>query len=142
MPKAILGYWDHRGLAEPIRYLLHYSKVDFVDKRYTADVAGYEEWQKDKFGLGLDFPDLPYYIEGDFSLTQSITIISYLGYRNGLVAKTTEQHRRTIMAEQQSVVFRQNLKYFVEGDEYGKIGREEFLKRVQPMFQEWEISWE
>ncbi len=29
-----LGYWDIRGLAEPIRYLLKYAGVKFNDKRY------------------------------------------------------------------------------------------------------------
>ncbi|GBN67965.1 Glutathione S-transferase [Araneus ventricosus] len=138
MAKPILGYWELRGRAEPIRYLLHYKKVDFVDKRYTAGVAGYEEWQKDKFSLGLDFPNLPYYIEGEFRLTQSIAIIRYLGYQHGLVAKTDEQQRRVLVAEQQSIDFRQKLRSFAEADEYKETGKEEFLKSVQPLLQQWE----
>ena len=55
-----LGYWPVRGRAEPIRYMLHYLGVAFNDKRYAA-----EEWGKDRGNLGLDFPDLPYLIDGD-----------------------------------------------------------------------------
>ncbi|CAL1275161.1 unnamed protein product [Larinioides sclopetarius] len=138
MAKPMLGYWELRGRAEPIRYLLYYKKVDFEDKRYTADATGYKEWQKDKYSIGLDFPNLPYYIEGNLKLTQSIAIIRYLGFQHGLIAKTDEQQRRTLVAEQQSVDFREKLKSFAEGDEYEKTGKEEFLKSVQPMLQQWE----
>ncbi|GIX96608.1 glutathione S-transferase Mu 1 [Caerostris darwini] len=81
MGKPLLGYWDLRGLAEPIRYLLHYVKVDFEDKRYQFTQDG---WQKDKFALGLDFPNLPYYMEGDVKLTQSTAILRHLARKHGL----------------------------------------------------------
>ncbi|GBN57164.1 Glutathione S-transferase Mu 1 [Araneus ventricosus] len=138
MGKPILGYWDLRGRGEPIRYLLHYKEVDFEDKRYPADAVGFEEWQRDKFSLGFDFPNLPYYIDGDIKLTQSIAIVRYLGNKLGLDGKTDEQKRRVLVAEQQSVDFRDKLRAFVVGSEYEKTGKEAFLKSVQPMFQLWE----
>ncbi|GIX96614.1 glutathione S-transferase class-mu 26 kDa isozyme 51 [Caerostris darwini] len=79
MTKPILGYWDIRGIAEPIRFLLHYKQIDFVDKRYAF---GTDDWQNDKLALGLDFPNLPYFIDGDVKLTQSITIMRYLAEKN------------------------------------------------------------
>ncbi|CAL1275164.1 unnamed protein product [Larinioides sclopetarius] len=138
MVKPILAYWDLRGRGEPIRYLLHYKKVDFEDKRYPVDAVGFQEWPKDKNNLGLDFPNLPYYIDGDIKLTQSIAIMRYLGQKLGLDGKTDEQKRRVLVAEQQSVDFRDKLRSFVMSDECETIGKEEFLKRVQPMFQLWE----
>jgi len=32
--KPELGYWDARGAGAPIRYVLHYSGVEFVDTMY------------------------------------------------------------------------------------------------------------
>ena len=32
--RPVLGYWNTRALAEPIRLLLHYAGVSFEDKRY------------------------------------------------------------------------------------------------------------
>jgi len=37
--------------------------------------------------MGFDFPNLPYYIDGDTKLTQSSAILRYLGRKHGLVAK-------------------------------------------------------
>ena len=31
-----LGYWAIRGLAQPIRLLLHYANVDFIDRLFQA----------------------------------------------------------------------------------------------------------
>ncbi|GBN99356.1 Glutathione S-transferase Mu 1, partial [Araneus ventricosus] len=138
MVKPIVAYWDFRGRGEPIRYLLHYKKVDFEDKRYPNDAVGFQEWQKDKFSLGFDFPNLPYYIDGDIKLTQSIAIMRYLGNKLGLDGKTDEEKRRVLVAEQQSVDFRQKLRSFAMVNEYESAGKDEFLKSVQPMFQLWE----
>ena len=42
---ATLAYYDVRGLAQPIRFLLAYLKVKFTDKHYTDS----KEWfEKDK----------------------------------------------------------------------------------------------
>lgn len=65
-----LGYWDIRGLADSIRLLLVNNNVNFEDKRYSNP----DDWfKKDKFNLGLDFPNLPYLIDGDVKLTQVCT---------------------------------------------------------------------
>jgi glutathione S-transferase len=68
-----LGYWNVRGLAQPIRYLLKYKGIQFNDKRYGSgadssipDLESVRKiWNQDKFNLGLDFPNLPFYIDGD-----------------------------------------------------------------------------
>jgi len=98
-----LGYWDIRGLADPIRFLLHYKKVAFEDKRY-AFTSG--EWQKDKFNLGLDFPNLPYLFDGDVRITQSTTILRYLAEKYHLDGKTPEEKLKVSLVEQQIIDLR------------------------------------
>ena len=71
-----IGYWDIRGLAEPIRMLLKHLNIEFEEKRYgfgnesEASFPNLDEWLAEKFTLGLDFPNLPYLIDGDFKMTE------------------------------------------------------------------------
>jgi glutathione S-transferase len=72
--KIIFGYWDLRGLGQSIRFMLKYLNIDYQEIRYKLgdsmeDPNYREDWLKDKFRLGLDFPNIPYYIEGDIKLT-------------------------------------------------------------------------
>lgn len=69
----VLGYWDLRGLASTIRNLLYYKGIEFEDKLYTIGPAPEYDgsgWLTDRSTLGLDFPNLPYYLDGDIKLTQ------------------------------------------------------------------------
>jgi len=78
------GYWAIRGLAQPIRLLLNYLHVPFTERRYVqADNFSREDWDKEKFTLGLAFPNLPYLFDGDVKLTQSHSIITYISRRYG-----------------------------------------------------------
>ena len=84
--KPTLGYWNIRALAQPIRYLLVIAEVDFIDKRYPfgegntfAEIESIGKyWRQDKENLGLDFPNLPYYIDGDVKVVYLIIIVSLL----------------------------------------------------------------
>ncbi|GIZ04207.1 glutathione S-transferase Mu 3 [Caerostris extrusa] len=135
MVKPILGYWNKRGRVEPIRYLLHHKNVDFEDKRY---IFGQDEWKKVKFTLGFDFPNLPYYIDGDTKLTQSVAILRYLGGKYDLDGKDDQQKLRINVAEQQSIDFREALRRFVNREDYDS-ARDEFIKTTIPaMFKMWE----
>jgi hypothetical protein len=91
--KPRLGYWKIRGLAEPIRQLLHYAKVDFEVRRCMRppreqggragsltlaarqDVMfeSSESWAAAKAENkdGLAFPNLPHWIEDGIAITQS-----------------------------------------------------------------------
>lgn len=71
----VVGYWNIRGFASPIRNLLHYKEVEFEDKVYTIGPApeyNISGWTDVKPTLGLDFPNLPYYIDDDVKLSQVI----------------------------------------------------------------------
>ncbi len=84
MSKApTLAYWDTRGLAQSIRLLLKYAGVQFNDKRYEfgpgstlAEIESIQKyWLPDKFNLGLDFPNLPYYIDGDLKVGYHLIVL-------------------------------------------------------------------
>ncbi|GFU01739.1 glutathione S-transferase Mu 1 [Trichonephila clavipes] len=134
MAKPILGYWNVRGITEPIRYLLRYKKADFDEKRY---VVGQDEWQKEKFSLGLEFPNLPYYIDGDMKLTQSVAILRYLARKHCLDGKTGEEKRRIALAEQQILDFRANLRKLAFSENYEN-DKDEFIKDLPKQYQLWE----
>ncbi|XP_054163618.1 glutathione S-transferase-like [Oppia nitens] len=102
----ILGYWNVRGLGEPIRLLLAYTGTEYEDKRYTLGAAPeYDrtEWINDKQSLGLDFPNLPYYIDGDLKLSQSLAINRYIARKNNLNGQSDEEKLRVDLVEQQLV---------------------------------------
>lgn len=125
MSTPTLGYWDIRGLAEPIRYLLHYKSIEFEDRRYQD----YDSWQNDKFQLNLDFPNLPYYIDDNVKLTQSTAILRYLARKHNLLGKTEEEKVRAELAEQQITDFRTSMIRTIYNPEYEKI-KGEFVRNV------------
>ena len=76
-----LGYWKIRGLAEPIRMLLEYLGVPYKDELYECGPAPEftrESWTKVKYNLDLEFPNLPYLIDGSLKFTESVAIIRYI----------------------------------------------------------------
>ncbi len=72
----ILGYWNIKARAEPIRYLLAYLKVDYKEVNPEA-----RDWFTNRTKYGFDFPNLPYIIDGDFKLTESKAIMEYILYK-------------------------------------------------------------
>ena len=41
--------------------------------------------------MGLEFPNLPYYIEGDLKITQSMAILRYLGRKHKLYGNNDKE---------------------------------------------------
>lgn len=83
-PKIKLGYWKIRGLAHPIRYLLEYVEHPYEDIMYEqGDPPQYsiESWTKVKNQLGLAFPNMPYMIDGEVKITDTIAIMIYLCHK-------------------------------------------------------------
>ncbi|MCL4122931.1 UNVERIFIED_CONTAM: hypothetical protein GTU68_054578 [Idotea baltica] len=110
--KPVLAYWDIRGLAQPIRLLLEYTGTSFEDKYYKCGPApDFDKtcWFGIKFDLGLDFPNLPYYEDGDVKVTQSNAIMRYIARKNDLCGKTDEEKVRVDVLENQSMDFRNGL---------------------------------
>jgi len=104
MAPILLAYWDIRGLAQPIRYLLEYTGAEWEDKLYACGPPpDYDKkcWFGEKETLGLDFPNLPYMIDGDVKMTQTQAILRYIARKYGLTGNTDEEKVRvdTIQAE-------------------------------------------
>ncbi|CAG0900667.1 unnamed protein product, partial [Cyprideis torosa] len=85
-----LGYWQMRGWANPIQFMLEVAEIPYEVKRYPCTLEGVE-WKKDKFNLGLDFPNIPYIIDGDVRLTESLAIMRYIGRKANMVGTTEEE---------------------------------------------------
>lgn len=82
-----LGYWKIRGLAAPIRMLLHYCDVPFADVHYEQSdppELSAAAWLDKKYTLGLDFPNLPYYIDDRGKFVQTLAIMRYIAARHGV----------------------------------------------------------
>ncbi|KAI2518307.1 glutathione S-transferase mu 5 [Homo sapiens] len=100
-----LGYWDIRGLAHAIRLLLEYTDSSYVEKKYTlGDAPDYDrsQWLNEKFKLGLDFPNLPYLIDGAHKITQSNAILRYIARKHNLCGETEEEKIRVDILENQT----------------------------------------
>ncbi len=79
-------------MGQYVRLILEYGGVDYEEKRYDI-VNNPEEWAKVKPNLGLDFPNLPYYIDGDVKLSQSMATLRYLGRKHAPAKNNEEQTR-------------------------------------------------
>lgn len=128
----VLGYWNIRGLAQPIRLLLAYSETEYEDKQYAYGPApDYDRssWLNEKHTLGLDFPNLPYYIDGDVKLTQSIVILRYLARKLKLEPESEEDKIRGDLIEQQIRDIHMNFAMMCYKPEFEKL-KEEYLKNL------------
>uniref|UniRef100_A0A8C0ZUX6 Glutathione S-transferase n=1 Tax=Castor canadensis TaxID=51338 RepID=A0A8C0ZUX6_CASCN len=99
-----LGYWGFRGMTHPIRLLLEYTDSSYEEKRYTiGDAPDYDrsQWLSEKFTLGLDFPNLPYLIDGARKITQSNAILHYIARKHDLCGETEEEKIRVDILENQ-----------------------------------------
>lgn len=89
--KIVLGYWNARSRGGAIRSLLAYCGIPFTNKTYNEDA----EWfGQDKQNIGLDFPNLPYLIDGDKKLTETNAILFYIAIKAGkreLIGDTDEK---------------------------------------------------
>nr|XP_042135646.1 glutathione S-transferase Mu 7 isoform X3 [Peromyscus maniculatus bairdii] len=91
-------------LAHAIRMLLEYTDSSYEEKRYTmGDAPDYDQsqWLNEKFKLGLDFPNLPYLIDGSHKITQSNAILRYLARKHNLCGETEEERIRVDILENQ-----------------------------------------
>ena len=62
-------------------YQLEHCGVKYENKYYVqADGPSFDKsaWTDVKFTLGLDFPNLPYFMDGDYSLTETAAIHKYI----------------------------------------------------------------
>ncbi|XP_038167041.1 glutathione S-transferase Mu 2-like [Arvicola amphibius] len=125
-----LGYWDIRGLCHAIRLFLEYTDSSYEEKRYTmGDAPDFDrsQWLNDKFKLGLDFPNLPYLIDGSTKITQSNAILRYIARKHNLCGETEEERIRIDILENQVMDNRFQLVMVCYSPEFEK-QRQEYLE--------------
>ncbi|XP_046323159.1 glutathione S-transferase Mu 3 isoform X1 [Marmota monax] len=108
----VLGYWDIRGLAHAIRLLLEFTDTSYEEKRYICGEApDYDrsQWLDVKFKLDLDFPNLPYLMDGNNKITQSNAILRYIARKHNMCGDTEEEKIRVDIMENQIMDFRMQL---------------------------------
>ncbi|KAM7171475.1 glutathione S-transferase Mu 1-like [Macrochelys suwanniensis] len=121
---VVLGYWDIRGIAHSIRLLLEYTGTAYEDKMYSCGEApDYDksQWINEKEKLGLDFPNLPYLIDGKNKLTQSNAILRYIARKHKLCGETEEEMLRVDMLENQAMDFRMSLAMICYNPDFEKL---------------------
>lgn len=126
----LLGYWDVRGLGNSIRYLLNHVGVEFEDKLYKCGPPpnfDRSEWLNEKFTLGLDFPNLPYYIDEDVKLSQSGAILRYLAGKHGLNGKNLVDQARVDLLAAQVTDFHMDFVRIVYNPDYSNL-KADYLK--------------
>ncbi|NXK87579.1 GSTM2 transferase, partial [Formicarius rufipectus] len=96
-------------LAHAIRLLLEYTETPYEDKLYSCGEApDYDksQWINEKEKLGLDFPNLPYFIDGPTKLTQSNAILRYIARKHNMCGETEQEKQRVDVMENQLMDFR------------------------------------
>lgn len=109
MSKPVFCYWDIRGLAQPVKLLLAYTGTDYEDRQLSCGPApDYDKscWFDNKYSLGLDFPNLPYYIDGDVKLTQSNAILRYIARKHDMLGTNDKEKAMVDMMAEESMDFR------------------------------------
>ena len=98
-----IGYWKIRGLGAPLRFLCEHAGIKYNTVEYEqGDGPEFSRaaWMDVKFTLGLDFPNLPYLIDGDIKLTETYAIMKYLAdkYKPELLGANPQERSRIAMA--------------------------------------------
>lgn len=132
MAPIVLGYWDIRGLATPIRLLLEQANADYEEKLYKCDGPpdfNRSEWLNEKFNLGLDFPNLPYLFDGDVKLTQSHVILRYLARKFNLAGANEAEKLRADLLASQAMDYHMDYVRIVYNPDFLKL-KDEYAKNV------------
>jgi len=120
MSELQLCYWNLRGFGEAIVLMLEYLGVKYNYKRYT--VANQPEWfEKDKASFQGDFANLPYLMDGDTRITESMAIMRCLGRKfKNLYPVNEEEERKCDVAQGAVLDFRMIFTKLIYGDDYDK----------------------
>jgi len=134
----VLGYWKIRGYVQRIRLLLAYTGEKYDEKLYTCGPApdyARPEWLSDKVSLGLDFPNLPYYIDGDVKISQSAAIIRYLARKHKLEGKTEEERVRVDMFEHHLYDLHSNWAQLCYNPNFSKC-KDEYISKIPEVMKQ------
>ena len=79
--KLKIGYWKIRGLVRSIVLVCEMAGAPYEMIYYEqGDAPDFDRswWTDVKNTLGFDFPNLPYLIDGDFKMSETIPIMQYV----------------------------------------------------------------
>ncbi|XP_052779290.1 glutathione S-transferase Mu 5-like isoform X3 [Mya arenaria] len=131
-----LAYWKTRGLAQPIRFLLTYAGEEFEDVQYEqgdAPELSRAAWTdvKPSFNDILDFPNLPYYIDGDVKITQSNAILKHVARKHKLDGTNDTEKAYVDFMLDQAMDLRNGVVRLCYNKDYESL-KEDYFKNVQP----------
>lgn len=94
----LVAYWDLRGLVEPIHLLLEYLGLDY-DRKIFKQSEGRDKWLQVKYTMGIDYPNLPYIVDGDVKMSESLAILKYIARKGKMIPATEEEQINLDVAE-------------------------------------------
>lgn len=77
--ELVLGYWGVRARGQVLRLLLTYTGASWREKTYTEAAQWFEN---DKKTLGMVYPNLPYIIDGNLKMSETMAIARYIVNRS------------------------------------------------------------
>ncbi|XP_015782382.1 glutathione S-transferase Mu 1 isoform X1 [Tetranychus urticae] len=118
----VIGYWNLRGAVEPIILTLKQAKASYKLRVYKlGDAPDFDksDWLNEKHNLGLPYPNLPYYIDGDLKITQTLAILHYLARKHDLGPRNDSESIRSDIFEQGAFEITHSLwtAWYVESDQ-------------------------
>ncbi|CAM9833809.1 unnamed protein product [Bubo scandiacus] len=134
----ILGYWDIRGLAHAIRLLLEYTGTPYQERQYRPGPApdfDPSDWTNEKEKLGLDFPNLPYLIDGPTTLTRSNAILRYIARKHNVGGETEEELWRVDVLQNQLVDLSRSFAQLCYSPDFEKL-KAAYLEQVPKKLQQ------
>jgi len=113
--QVTLGYWDIRGLAEPIRTVLEYVELPYNMELFNS----FETWSEKKTKADYLFPNLPYLVDGDKTITESEAIIAHVCLKAGKAELLGKDEDRVEFIQLRNII----------GDAYGLITRNCYINK-------------
>ncbi|XP_063691344.1 glutathione S-transferase-like [Bolinopsis microptera] len=86
-----LTYWSIRALGEPIRHILRYQNEDWEDNALQPTAGSFREYVSMRDQEDMPFGNLPFIEDDGKKVTQSITIMRYLGRKFGLYPTSPQE---------------------------------------------------
>lgn len=113
--------------------MLEFLQIEYQEKRFEFGKPDHKAdslWAKEKATLELDFPNIPYYLDGDVRLSHNLAILRYLARKHQLDGKDEKTKIRIDLAEQQLVDMRNAYSRFVYDANFDKV-RSDYVVAVQ-----------
>lgn len=102
--KMELGYWNLRGLGNPLRLALEVAGVDYTERRFES----MEEWHTFRDGAlaktgVVPFPSLPYMIvDENTGVSQSRVILRFIAERHGFAGDDEVERTAAAMVQEEA----------------------------------------